>query len=539
MKISGPSSPPRYTARFSRDLPRVVAARRLLAQLEAEDEIRAERERERAAAEAGQATPAVVLHQPDPVAYFRDVLGVIPWTRQEEILRAVATHPRVAVRSGHKIGKSNSAAGLALWWYEAHPRGLVVLTSATDFQVGQILWAELRRLVGGALRPIHGTLNRAHRTGLVADDGRKIIGVATNQTENMGGFSGPETLFIVDEASGVDETIFDAIEGNRAGGARVVMFGNPTQASGTFYDAFHDKADFWHGIHVSSEEAAEYQERVRVVPGLATRAWVEDKRLEWDGPKPGAPPGQANGPLWDIRVGGDFPGQGENVVIGLQLVEVAAKRGASMLPDGPLELGVDVAWYGDDESVIQPRRGRKALQPTALRSMDPVDVAGKVLEVVRQLRRLGERPRVKVDVIGIGAGVYAILARSNEVYAVAVNVAESATVKPGPDEPGYYRLRDQLWFGLAAWLKAGGGLPADPRLRAELVAPKYRFTPAGDYRVEGKDELKKRLKRSPDRADALCLSVYNPPGIGFALPDRIAPRRSLGARVDDDDDEAG
>ncbi len=104
-------------------------------------------------------------------------------------------------------------------------------------------------------------------------------------------------------------------------------------------------------------------------------------------------------------------------------------------------------------------------------------------------------------VIGVGAGVSDFLRYNNQVECVAVNVATSATVEE------YALLRDQLWFGLQKWLKDGGAIPADPKLEAELVAPIYAFDVRGRIKVEPKEKIKERLRRSPDRADALALAV--------------------------------
>jgi len=307
-------------------------------------------------------------------------------------------------------------------------------------------------------------------------------------------------LFIVDEASGVDEAIYEAIEGNRAGGqAHLVLFGNPTRTSGTFYEAFTSAADRWHTLHISSEEAAAFQTNVRRVPGLASPEWITEKRAEWF---PGA--------RWDVRVCGEFPKSGDDAVLSLGLVEAALGRWASMADEGTLVIGVDVARFGDDETVIQAVRGKKALLPVVLNSLDGPNIAGHLLDVVRQLRRGGERPTVHVDVIGYGASVYDYLARMDEVRAVAVNVGQAAS--PAQDgRPDCALLRDQLWFGLRKWLRDGGALPPDGKLQAELVAVRYGFMASGAVRVEPKDKIKQRLKRSPDRADALALAVYAPP----------------------------
>jgi len=429
------------------------------------------------------------------------VLGYEPWERQQELLLAVAEHERVSVRSGHKVSKSRSAGSLALWFVMTFAAARVIMTSASARQVKSILWKELKLLHRMARVPLGGVMHEAPDAGLQFPDGREIVGFSTDQPERMAGISGANVLFIIDEASGVEEPIFEAIEGNRAGGARIVMFSNPTRTSGTFYESHTAKREFWHTLHISSEESPNVKAGQIIIPGLATRPWVEEKRLEWG----------ENSPLYDVRVKGNFPSQAENAVIGLALVEAGLRRWEEVNADAPLEIGVDVARFGDDETVIWPRRGAKALQPTIVRSLNTIEVAGKVLEVVRELRREGERPRVKVDVIGYGAGTFDQLQQFKEVEAVAVNVAERATAE------NYAKLRDQLWFACRDWLKEGGAIPADAKLEAELVGPVYSIDTQGRYKVESKDDMKKRLGRSPDRADALCLAIYNPPKRSFGV----------------------
>lgn len=430
------------------------------------------------------------MYREEPVRFFREVLGITPWGRQQEILDAVARYPKVAVRSGHKVGKSISAAGVALWWVATRPGARVVLTSASYRQVRSILWRELRTLHTATRRPIGGELHLDPDSGLQFPDGREVVGFSTTEPERMSGISGAHLLFILDEASGIPAEIFEAIEGNRAGGAKVLMLSNPTRTSGTFFEAFNTKREFWHPLHISAEESPNVREGRIVIPGLATREWVEEKRREW---------GETS-PLYQVRVRGDFPSQAENAIIPLVLVEDATGRWAETPADGRLILGVDVARFGDDETVIFPVRGPRAMEPIVIKGMDTVNVAGKVLETARTLRTPGEQPLVKVDVIGVGAGVYDHLSRSSDVEAVSVNVSNAAT------EDGYALIRDQLWFSLKSWL-ATGAVPSDAKLEAELVAPTYAFDTQGRTKVEPKEQIKQRLGRSPDRADALALAV--------------------------------
>ncbi len=441
-------------------------------------------------------TAALDLYEDqDPVLFAQRRLGITPWSRQAEILRAVAQHQRVAVRSGHKIGKSTSAAILALWWMARYPDGRVVMTAPTGRQVRIVLWREVTRLYRMARPSFGGELHKVPEHGLQFEDGREIVGFSTDEPEKIAGVSGAHVLYIIDEGSGIEELIYEAIEGSRAGGASMVVFGNPTQTAGTFFLAFTELKDRWHCIHVSSEESPNVTGEC-AVPGLATKEWVEEKREEWT----------ENSPLFQVRVRGNFPTASENAVMGIELVEAARRRHTETLDEGPLSIGVDVARFGDDETVIWPVRGKRALTPKIMRNMDTVAVAGEVLSIARRLRRGNERPSIKVDVIGVGAGVADQLRTHEDMKVIDVNVGESAVVS-AKDEPEYNRLRDQLWFILKAWL-ATGSIPDDGKLQAELLAPLYGFTVAGKLKVEAKDETKKRINRSPDRADALCLAVY-------------------------------
>jgi len=435
------------------------------------------------------------------VRYAREVLGVEPWPRQRELLEAVRDHDRVSVRSGHKVSKSTSAACLAWWWCGdpvARPGARCILTSSGNRQVKSILWREIKRVHRTARTSPGPRPADAPDTGVQWEDGREILGFTTKEPERMAGFSGAHLLFILDEASGIPPEIFEAVEGNRAGGAKILLLSNPTQTSGEFYDSHTSKREFYRTLHISSEETPNVTGEGPAIPGLASRAWVDEKRREWG----------EDSPLYQVRVRGNFPAQAANAIVGLALVVAAVELWKHDEDEGSdlLEFGLDVARSGDDESVLYPRRGRRALTPRAWQGLDGHDLAGKVLEAVRELRRAGEKPRVKVDANGVGASAYDALARCEEVTALAVNTAEASS---SPEV--YANLRAQLAFGVAAWLKEGGAIPDHPKTQADLVTPKYRFDARNRFLVESKDDVKKTLKRSPDYGDALALAVYAPP----------------------------
>jgi len=460
--------------------------------------------------EAGPGADDFAEYFDDPVGFCRDILGSPLWQKQAEIAEAARLHPSVAVRSGHKIGKTRCVASLALWWCATRPRALVILTSSSYTQVDEQLWPEVRKLYAEAARrgyPLGGKLNQSAEGGIRWPDGRRMFGMSTDKPERMGGYSGDQLLFIIDEASGIDEGIFEAVEGNMAGGAHKVLVGNPTQLGGTFYEAFHDQSELWHTIHVSSEHTPNVIEGRVVIPGLATSEWVEGRKIAWG----------EDDPRYQVRVRGNFPGQAANSVIGLTTVEEAIARWNATEADGPLELGVDVARFGDDDSVIIARRGKKAFRPVTVHGQDTVQITGLSLKVARKLRKPDERVKIKVDGIGVGSGVVDQLKTHDDIDVVDVNVASAAT----DDE--YANLRAQIWFATDDWFKDGGAIPDDKGLKGELIAPTYKFNARGKQVVEAKEEMKKRLKRSPDKADALGLSIYSPP-----LPPRGMGQEPIG-----------
>lgn len=432
--------------------------------------------------------------RPDLFAF--EVLGTRVWSRQDEILQAVAKHSRVAVRSGHRIGKSSAVSVLALWWCLTRHRARVVITAPSHRQVQGVLWKEISRLYRGAAFPIGGELHKVPDSGLQFPDGREIVGFATTEPERIAGFAGPNMLFIIDEASGVDDVIYEALQGNLAGGARIVMIGNPTRTSGVFYDSFNSDRSVWHTIHVSSRECAvQAPKELGHNTGLATLAWCDERLHEWG----------EDDPRYQVRVLGNFPTQADNAMITARLVEEATKRWASPPEDGLLQVGVDVARFGPDFSSVVWSRGKWASLPLRVKGLDNVEVAGRVMQLIREVRKPGEHVKVLIDASNNG-GVADIIRHSDvdNLSVIDMVASESAT------RPGYSRLRDEAWSQLRDWLKSGGAIPDDRSLVSDLVAPTYTFDAKGRMKVESKLDMRKRIGRSTDDADALALAVYQP-----------------------------
>ncbi len=444
-------------------------------------------------------------YRTDPVAFAVEVLGETLWSKQVEILQAAIAKKRVAVKSGHKVGKSRTAAILALWFYCCFDEARVVMSSTTARQVDAILWREVRKLKERARRPIPGEPGVLARTGLKSDDYREIVGFTAREAEAVAGISGANLLYLLDEASGIPELIFEAIQGNMAGGARIVMFSNPTRTEGLFFEAFHEKEAFWHPVSVSSEETPNAVEGRAVIPGLATREWIDEMRAEWG----------EDSAFFKVRVQGEFVLHEDGKIFSIAAITEAEERWADALEDGKLHIGVDPAGpaQGGDETAFALRRGAKVLQVFTRRGLSEEAHIAEILGVIKEHRRPHEpMPIVAIDREGpIGGSIYGRLRGYAETHPDQFEVVGVRSSDRAGREPHLYdRVRDELWANLVRWLAEGGAIPTDVKLEKELHAPEWVGQVTGRLKVTPKDEIRKQLGRSPDRADALALAVWQP-----------------------------
>ena len=469
-------------------------------------------------------------YRDDPVAFAHEVLGIALWAKQVEVIEAIRDNLRVAVASGHKIGKSMSAAIVALWFYASFEDARVVMSSTTSRQVDQILWRELRMLFARSGRCVDckageprgprpcphshlldGDMHELARSGLKAPDFREVVGFTAREAEAVAGVSGKNLLYLIDEASGVPEAVFQAIEGNRAGGARIALFSNPTRTEGEFFEAFDSKD--YKRITISSEESPNVVEGRDVIPGLATRGWVEEKKREWG----------VDSPIYKVRVQGKFVIGEEGKILSLHAIAAAEARWPDAPADGRLYVGLDPAGPGGAgaESVFAPRRGGKVVELVAKRGLGEEGHLVELLGILARHRKGREPPPVVVvDREGmIGARVYGFLRAHLDGRPDAfelVGVRSSELADGGAQIREHDRVRDKLWANLEQWLRdveaggEGGAIPEDTRLAKELNAPEWKPDLRKRLKATSKEDLKKKLGRSPDRADAVCLAVWEP-----------------------------
>lgn len=471
----------------------------------------------------------------DPVGFAVDVLAIHSWPRFEDVLVSVRDKSRTLTVGGHKVSKSTAAAALALWWgAAAHPTRdtRTIFTAPSAHQVKNILWNELTKRLEWLEenRPkvrawLGGELPKDPMSGWRMASGAEILGLTSDQPERLAGISGAWVLIVIEEASGYRDDLFAAIQGNEAGGAKLFALSNPTKPSGWFFDGTTNGE--WNVLRISSLESPNVEAGERLVPGLATLEWVERmKRLH--GPDP------ESHPEYQVRVLGVFPERAENQVISMRALKDAQARWRPDLEAfGPLVIGVDPARYGVDECVIQPVRGMHAYPARILGgATDGHDIAEAVVEEVLRYRRLPEDETVIVVVDGVSTGASAVdMLRYHDAHRKRgiIGIVVHEGFRPAYDVKRFANARTEAWFALDEWLGHGGRVQPNQELQKEALAALYKFDHEARLVMEPKDRMKKRLGRSPNRADALSLAVTPRP------PSAVEYQNDL----PEDDDERG
>jgi len=423
-----------------------------------------------------------------PVAFAREVLGVELWHKQVEALTALTEHRRVAVKSGNGLGKGFCAAVAVLWFIHSRPDAIVLTTAPTFRQVRHILWRQIRRLYGPAAESLGG---RMLDTRWELPDGRYAMGLSADGADQFQGFHSPNVFIVVDEAEGVGDEIYEAIESVMTSAEPLLLLiGNPTTISGAFRRAFFEESRIYRNISISALDSPNVQAGRIVIPGLTTPRWVEERLEIW---------GEDN-PIYQARVLGEFPDQGDNTLLNLSDIEAATRRPATAGGESVI-LGVDVARFGADRSVILRRRGDRVEDIRVLRQMDTMQLAGWVVAAIRECNPA----QVYADEIGVGAGVVDRLRELGHPVR-GVNVAHKAHqdgLYANLRAEGYWTLRQRFMSGSIS-------IPADSQLVGELAALRYGYDSQGRLRMESKDEMRKRGLPSPDKADALMLAFLAP-----------------------------
>lgn len=426
-------------------------------------------------------------YKDDPVGFVREVLGGEPTPYQEEALTALARGERkMSIRSGHGTGKSTFASWAMLWFVLFRFPNKVVVTAPTTGQLFDALFAELKKWISELPETLQPLLNvKSDRVELTAAPAEAFISARTSRAETpeaLAGVHSENVLLVVDEASGVPEPVFEAAAGSMSGhSATTLLLGNPTRSSGTFYESQTRMAHAWWVRRWSCLDSP-----------LVSDEFVEEIKLRY---------GEESN-AYRIRVLGEFPLADDDTIIPIHLAEAARDRDIEVPENTQPIWSLDVARFGTDRSVLCKRTGPVVTELTHWQGLDLMQTVGRIKGEYDGLP-LSLRPaEILVDSIGLGAGVVDRL-RELGLPTRGINVSEAPSMKGT-----YQNLRTELIFKVRGWLEERGSkLPANEDLIAELTSIRYSFSSAGKMKAESKDDMRRRGLRSPDLADALCLSM--------------------------------
>ncbi|GAO43781.1 hypothetical protein [Flavihumibacter petaseus] len=494
----------------------------------------------------------------DWVLFAEEALGVTMDDEQKAILRSVQVNKMTSVASGTARGKDFTAAVCAVCFLYLTPvwdvRGemtentKVALTAPTDRQVGNIMVPEFTRLFLRAKR--NGIDLPGRLTGYdIRTDNKEwfLTGFKADSKrhESWSGFHASNTMFVVTEASGIPEDIFAAIEGNLQGNSRILIVFNPNVSTG--YAATSQRSPRWKTFRLDSLNAPNVVEKRSIIPGQVDYEWVADKvenwchmisqddfsvtegDFEWEGNL------YRPNDLFRVKVRGMFPKVGSDVLVPQLWIEMANERWLEFKKDGlpverPLRLGVDVAGMGRDSSCFCPRFG-DLVEPFRLihsggvaNHMEIVGVTKTILAQHTDSFR-GVTPQAFIDTIGEGAGVYSRLVELEvpHVHSVKGSSAAKIGTTPMKDKTGVRTFRNYrafLYWKVREWLDPDNDskamLPKDDYLLQELTETKWEMLSDGSIKIEEKEEIKKRIGRSPDRSDSLAQTFHNSPDVEAA-----------------------
>jgi phage terminase large subunit len=437
--------------------------------------------------EANPLEEFVLRYRDDPVLFVKEVLGATPYDYQAEFLDALASGERkMSVRSGHGTGKSTTSSWAMLWYVLLRFPNKVVVTAPTSGQLFDALFAELKRWINELPPQLQVLLTvKSDRVELSAAPAEAFISARTSRAETpeaLAGVHSENVLLVVDEASGVPEKVFEAAAGSMSGhSATTILLSNPTRSSGTFFESQTRLADTWWTRRWSCVESP-----------LVSEEFVDEMRARYG----------EDSNAFRIRVLGEFPMADDDTIIPFHLADSAIKRDIEIPEDTKPIWGLDVARFGADKTALCKRYGNVVTEITSWQGLDLMQTVGRVMAEYEGLSPSMRPSEILVDSIGVGGGV---VDRLRELGAPVrgINVGEAPAMGNT-----YMNLRAELWFKTKGWLEDRScKLPNDDQLLAELTSIRYGFTPGGKMKAESKDDMRKRGLKSPDLADALCLTM--------------------------------
>ena len=423
-----------------------------------------------------------------PEKWQEEVLGYIG-----ERLQYGAKHGhqpiRVAVASGHGIGKSAAVSWLIDWGLSTCEDTKIVVTANTAAQLSTKTWPELAKWHRQAINKDWFTYTATCLASTQPDHDKTwradALPWTVNRSEAFAGLHNKKKRIIVifDEASAIDDKIWEVTEGALTDEDTEIIwvaFGNPTRNTGRFQACFHSHRHLWKTWQVDSRT-------VSISNKKQIQEWIDTYGIDSDFVK--------------VRVLGQFPNASVYQFIPTDLVTAARGKHLqdSQYSFAPVIITVDPSWTGEDEFVIGKRQGLAfSILKTFQKNDDDVRMAG----IIAQLEDEHKADAVFIDQ-GYGTGIYSAGKHLGREW-MLVNFGSAST------DSGYFNKRAQLWGEMKDWLSKGGAIPDDQVLCNDLIGPEAQMRSEGKIQLERKEDMKKRGIPSPNRADALAISFAYP-----------------------------
>lgn len=448
----------------------------------------------------------IPVYRENPVVFAGEVLMFEPDEWQAAVLMDLPKNPKVAIKSGQGVGKTSLEAVVLLWFLCCYPYPRIVATAPTKQQLHDVLWSEVSKWMSRS--PLLSGILKWTKTYIYMDGNEKrwfAVARTATKPENMQGFHEDNMLFIVDEASGVADPIMEAILGTLSGeNNKLLMCGNPTRTSGTFFDAFNSDRAIYKCHTVSSIDSRRTNKDN--IESLIRKYGRESNVVR-------------------VRVLGEFPNQEDDVFIPLSDIEQCCTKLYELPEDRVLPFvifGVDVARFGDDETVVYRNARGKLKLARSRRGQDLMKTVGDIVvlykEAVKEFPDYEGKIYINIDDTGLGGGVTDRLKEVkreqslNRLVVIPINAAEriETDTKDGKEAAEHYNdLTTHMWAVLRELLHGRQiELADDEETIAQITSRKYFMTSSGKLELESKKEMKKRNLPSPDRGDAAALSVY-------------------------------
>jgi hypothetical protein len=441
-----------------------------------------------------------------------------PYAWQKDILDRIGKHLRgsetwkeplrIAVASGKGVGKSSLVSMIINWAMSTCDDCKIVLTANTDTQLATKTWPEVekwsRMMVNSHWFDVNATSISAKSSWAPGHDRTwrtDRIPWNENNCEAFAGLhnKGKRIVVIFDEASAISDRIWEVVEGALTDSDTEIMwiaFGNPTKNTGRFRECFGSRQHRWNTLQLDS----------RTVEGTNKKQiaeWEEDYGVDDD--------------WFKVNVRGEFPSRGFNQFISSETVAYCRKYKAMGYTIFPKILGVDVARFGDDKTVIMMRQGRKFTLLGRYSGLDTAQVTAHVIHFMNE----HQVDATVVDSDGIGNTVFDQLKFSG----FSRRLYEFHGGKPANNPLKYFNQRSEVWGKLKDMLEAGAEIPDLPELEQDLTGPEYTFSAQAQIKLEKKDEMKARGMNSPDMGDSMAMSC----AVDIAMPKQPEPKKFMQA----------